>query len=164
MTRIALLLAVIAACGKTDPASAPPPAPTAPPPLAHATQSDLSREIADADRLGTWSEIVHRWQGQTVRWTVTRQRLLCRSAEDCNVAAFPIQRPAKQGWMPQLSFAPGQFDELTRMCGNREQCEVTIEATLSKLEVSPELPTSVQLSGVRIVSPSPSNPTRTAHS
>lgn len=164
MTRIALLLAVIAACGKTDPATAPAPVPTAPPPLAHATQSDLAREIADADRLGTWSEIVHRWQGQTVRWTVTRQRLLCRSAEDCNVAAFPIERPAKQGWMPQLSFAPGQFDELTRRCGNQEQCEVTIEATVSKLEVSPEYPTSVQLSGVRIVSPSPSIPTRTAHS
>ena len=155
MTRIALLLAVIAACGKT--ASAP--APTAPPPLAHATQADLAREIADADRLGTWSEIVHRWRGQTVRWTVTRQRLLCRSAEDCNVAAFPIERPAKQGWMPQLSFAPGQFDELARRCGDQEQCEITIEATVSKLEVSPELPTSVQLSGVRIVSPSPSIPT-----
>ncbi|HEY6179389.1 MAG TPA: hypothetical protein VIX73_33270, partial [Kofleriaceae bacterium] len=63
MTRIALLFAVIAACGKTD--STPAPAPAARPALAHAAQSDLAREIADADRLGTWSEIVHRWQGQT---------------------------------------------------------------------------------------------------
>jgi len=155
MTRIAFLFAVIAACGKTDRA-APDPAPAAPAPLAHAAAADLAREIADADRLGTWSEIAHRWQGQTVRWTVTRQRLLCRSADDCNVAAFPIQRPAKQGWMPQLSFAPGQFDELTRRCGSQEPCEVTIEATIEELDVSPELPTSVQLSRVRIVSPSPS--------
>ena len=160
MTRIALLLAVIAACGKTD--HAPAPAPAAPPPLAHASPADLASEIADADRLGTWSDIVHRWQGQHVRWTVTRQRALCRTADDCNVAAFPIQRPAKQGWMPQLAFAPGEFESLARQCGNQEPCEVMIEGILSKLEVSPELPTSVQLSRVRIVSPSPSSRTQTA--
>ena len=151
MTRIALLLAVIAACGKTDHAPAPAPAPAAPPPLAHASQADLASEIADADRLGTWSDTVHRWQGQHVRWTVTRQRLLCRTADDCNVAAFPIQRPARQGWMPQLTFAPGQFDELTRLCGSQEPCEVALDGVVAKLEVSPELPTSVQLSSVRIV-------------
>ena len=157
MHRTLILLVAVAACGKTDRA----PAPAAPPPLAHAAAADLAREIADADRLGTWGDVVHRWQGQTVRWTVTRQRLLCRSADDCNVAAFPIQRPAMQGWMPQLSFAPGQYDALAGLCGSREQCEVTIEATLSKLDVSPELPTSVQLSNVRVV-PAPSAGTQTA--
>jgi hypothetical protein len=160
MTRIALLLVAVAACGKAD--HAPAPAPAAPPPLAHASPADLASEIADADRLGTWSDIVHRWQGQHVRWTVTRQRLLCRTADDCNVAAFPIQRPARQGWMPQLTFAPGEFAALTALCGDREQCEVTIEGVVSKLDVSPELATSVQLSSVRIVSPSPSNRTQTA--
>lgn len=158
MTRIALLLVAVAACGKTDHA-APPPA--APPPLAHASQADLASDIADADRLGTWSDVVHRWQGQHVRWTVTRQPVLCRSADDCNVAAFPIQRPARQGWMPQLSFASGEFDALTRVCGSAA-CDVVIEGVVSKLEVSPELPTSVQLSSVRIVSPSPSNRAQTA--
>src|SRR5579859_1076216 len=82
--------AAAAGCGKADRA-APPPAPAA---LLHATQADLAREIAEADRLGTWSQVQQRWQGQTVHWTVTRQRMLCRSADDCNVAAFPIQRPA----------------------------------------------------------------------
>jgi hypothetical protein len=148
MNRLLILVATAAAaCGKTDHTR---PAPAAPPALAHTTQADLAREIADADRLGTWSELVRRWQGQTVRWTVTRQRVLCRSADDCNVAAFPIQRPAKQGWMPQLQFAPGQFEALARVCGSREACEVTIGATIARLEVSPELPTSVQLSNVQI--------------
>lgn len=160
MNRIPVLLVIAAAaCGKSD---RPTPAP-APAPLAHASAADLAREIADADRLGTWREVQDRWQGQTVRWTVTRQRLLCRSAEDCNVAAFPIQRPAKQGWMPELRFAPGQYDVLAGMCGDQEQCEVTIEGTLSQLEVSPELPTSVQLSNVRIAPP-PAPRTRTARS
>ena len=150
MHRTLILLAAVCACGKAD--RTPSPAP-APPPLAHATQADLAREIADAERLGTWSDVAHRWQGQTVRWTVTHRRVLCRSADDCYVAAFPIQRPAKQGWMPQLQFAPGQYDALAGTCGGQDPCEVTIEATLSKLEVSPELPTSVQLSNVQILPP-----------
>lgn len=147
MTRILPLVLLVAACSKD---SAPPP-PPARPALEHAGQADLAHDIADAERLGTWREVQHRWEGQTLRWTVTRQRQLCRSADDCNVAAFPVQRPARQGWMPVLSFAPGQYDVLARTCGDRDQCDVTIEGTLSELELSPELPTTVRLSSVRIV-------------
>lgn len=160
MNRILPLVLLVAACGKADHRTPPPP--TKAPALAHAMQTDLAQEIADAERLGTWGEVQHRWQGQTVRWTVTRQRLLCSAADDCNVAAFPIQRPAKQGWMPLLGFAPGQYDELDRVCGSRESCEVTIEGTLSELDVSPELPTKVALSNVRIV-PAPPGSVRMAH-
>ena len=158
MKRILLLIAVAAACGKGDDRTSVPPSPSPSPspsmrPLEHATAADLAREIGEADRTGTWRELQRRWHGQTVRWTVTRQRLLCRSADDCNVAAFPIQRPASQGWMPQLVFAPGQFDALNDLCGNHEQCDVTVEGTVSRLDVSPELPTSVQLSNVQILPP-----------
>lgn len=164
MNRILPLVILVAACGKPDHRTPPAPAPAQAkaPALEHATQADLAQEIADADRLGTWREVQHRWQGQAVRWTVTRQRLLCGAATDCNVAAFPIQRPAKQGWMPLLSFAPGQYDELARTCGSREQCEVTIEGTLSELDVSPDLATKVMLSNVRIVT-APAGHVQTAH-
>jgi len=141
-----LVAAALAACGQTPPS--PPPGPA---PLAQASSADLAREIADADRLGTWSGLAGRWQGQRVRWTVTRYGVLCASADDCHVAAFPIQRPARQGWMPELSFAPGQFDALARRCGAAEPCELAVEATLSTLVVSPELATRVRLSDVRIV-------------
>jgi hypothetical protein len=149
-----VLLAVAASCGKGDDRSSSSSSSTQKPArvLEHSTAADLAREIEEADRLGTWRELQHRWQGQTVRWTVTRQRMLCQSADDCNVAAFPIQRPAKQGWMPQLRFAAGQYDALTAMCGNQEQCDAIIEGTVSQLDVSPDLPTSVQLSNVRLVS------------
>jgi len=146
---LVLLVITAAACGQGD--RAQPQQQPSPAGLAHASQADLAREIAEADRLGTWPELQRRWQGQTVRWTVTRQRLLCRSAGDCNVAAFPIQRPARQGWMPELQFAPGQYDVLAGVCGDREACDVTIEGTLRQLEVSAELPTSVQLANVKIV-------------
>ena len=162
MNRILPLMIVFAACGKGDDRT-PPPAPVRPA-LEHSTQRDLARELSDAERLGTWREVQHRWQGQTVRWTVTRQRLLCRSADDCNVAAFPIEQPAKQGWMPQLQFAPGQYDALSGLCGSQEQCEVTVEGTLRQLDVSPELPTNVQLSNVRIVIPPHLPRTKTARS
>lgn len=156
MNRLALLAATsvvfgaLAGCRSSDRSSPAPAASTVA--LAHATQADLAREVADAERLGSWGDVKHRWQGQTVRWTVTRQRLLCGAADDCFVAAFPIQRPAKQGWMPQLQFAPGQFEVLTGLCGSREQCDITVEGTVSQLDVSPEMPTSVLLSNVRVAS------------
>jgi hypothetical protein len=151
------LAACLAACGNDRPA--PPPPPPARAVLEHATQADLAHDIADADRLGTWRAVRRRWEGQTVRWTVTRQRMLCTTPDDCNIAAFPIQRPAKQGWMPLLSFAPDQFEALTHLCGDQDPCDLTIEATVRELDISSDLPTRVLLSDVRVVPPS----VQTAH-
>jgi hypothetical protein len=153
--RTLLLLATtaaLAACRSEDPRSSPPPPQLAlPPTLERATQADLARELDDADRRGSWNEVKRRWQGQTLRWTVIRQQALCRTAESCNVAAFPIQRPALVGWLPTLRFAPGQFEALAARCGDRAQCEVTIEGKLERLTASAEQPTSLELTGVRIV-------------
>lgn len=118
--------------------------------LAQATQTDLAREIEQAERRGTWREVRQRWEGQTLHWTVIRHEALCRSASACNVAAFPVQRPAQQGWLPELTFAPGEFAKLTAACGPGE-CELQIEATLKRLELSGELPTSVHLDQVRVL-------------
>ena len=142
MTR-ALLLVVLAACAQEQPAPAP--APRSP-----GTQADLARELDAAAEHGTWFDLRRRWQGQTLRWTVIRQRLLCGSAEACNVAPFPIQRPATHGWMPELAFAPGQYEALVAKCGDAAQCEVTIEGTLAKLEASDDAPTRLRFADVRI--------------
>jgi hypothetical protein len=146
-----LLLVVTAAACRSEDRRSSPSRIELPPQLAAAKQTDLARELDDADRRGTWNEVKRRWQGQVLRWTVTRQRMLCRTAEACNVAAFPIQRPAPVGWLPTLSFAPGQFAALEARCGDREHCEVTIEGTLSKLSVSGDQPTNLELTGVKIV-------------
>jgi hypothetical protein len=147
-----LLVLTIAACRTDDPRSAPARSQIEPPPrLANATPSDLAREIDDAEQRGTWNEVKRRWQGQVLRWTVTRQRALCKTALACNVAAFPIQRPAPAGWLPTLRFAPGQFAALEARCGGRDLCEVTIEGKLEKLQLSGELPTNLELTGVQVV-------------
>jgi hypothetical protein len=145
-----LLVLTVAACRSEDRRSSPSQI-ELPPQLTKATQSDLARELDDADRRGTWNEVKRRWQGQVLRWTVTRQQMLCKTAEACNVAAFPIQRPAPAGWLPTLKFAPGQFAALEARCGGKELCEVTIEGKLEKFQVSGELPTNLELSGVKIV-------------
>jgi len=149
--RSALLLAVltIAACHSED--KRPALKTEAPPKLENATQAQLARELDDADQRGSWSDVKRRWQGQTLRWTVTRQRMLCRTADACNVAAFPVQRGAPAGWLPTLKFAPGQFAALEARCGGKELCDVTIEGKLEKLQVSGELPTNLELTGVTIV-------------
>jgi hypothetical protein len=146
-----LLVLSVAACRTDDRRAAPPPQAEPSPRLAGATQADLARELDDADQRGTWQEVKRRWEGQVLRWTVTRQRVLCAAAEACNVAAFPIQRPAPAGWLPTLRFAPGQFAALEARCGGRDLCEVTIEGKLEKLQVSGEQPTNLELTGVTVV-------------
>ncbi len=148
--RILLLLTVLTACHGADDHPAPTAKP-APPALTKATQLDLATDLDDAAHRGTWLEVKHKWQGQLLRWTVTRQHMLCRSADACNVAAFPVQRPATHGWMPQLTFAPGQFAALEAACGDRAQCDVTIEGKLASLETSAEMPTNLKLVDVTVL-------------
>ena len=116
-----------------------------------ATQADLAREIDDAERRGTQAAIKQHWQGLALHWTVTRQRLLCLSADACHVAPFAIERPAKHGWMPALAFAPGEFGKLEAACGQAMQCELEFEGKLDELVVSPEMPTSLKFSDVRVL-------------
>ena len=85
---------------------------------------------------------------------MTRQRLLCLTADACWVAPFPIERPAKHGWLPRLAFAPGEFDKLAA-CGAAEQCDVTFEGRLGELDVSNEQPTHMKFSDVKVISASP---------
>jgi len=143
-----LVIATMACHGRDDAKPAPATAVTAK--LDHASQRDLARELDDADRRGTWGDVRHRWQGQDLEWTVTRHRALCGSEKLCNVAAFPVMRPAQRGWLPGLQFAPGEYAKLDAACGTAEHCEVVIDGTLSKLDVSGEMPTSVQLTNVVI--------------
>lgn len=162
LSRTTLLLLALTAAGSAaagcrnggdngTPAPAPALAKPELPKLASATQADLARELDEADRRGAWGEVKHRWQGQTLRWTVTRQRVLCQTADACNVAVFPIQRPAPAGWLPTLRFAPGQFEALEARCAGKDLCEVTIEGKLEKLQASSEMPTNLELTGVKIV-------------
>jgi hypothetical protein len=121
------------------------------PDLSHATQQDLAIEIDQAERRGTWREVRQRWQGQQLRWTVTRHRALCATAAACNVAAFPVQRPAQHGWLPQLTFVPGEFEKLSARCGDAASCELDVEGTLKTLDLSGDLPTSVHFDHVRVL-------------
>lgn len=145
--RTIALLVLLAACSKEDgtPAKA-----VTRSTLAHASATDFARELDAAEQRGTWLELRRRWQGQKLRWTVYRPALLCGSAAACNVRAFPTQQPATHGWLPELHFAPGQYEALAAKCGDADQCEVTIEGTLAKLEANGDTPTNLKFEGVII--------------
>ncbi|HEY5922982.1 MAG TPA: hypothetical protein VIV11_14985 [Kofleriaceae bacterium] len=147
--RTLTLVLLLAACGRDDSRKVIERDVAARPDLSHATQADLAGELDQAERRGTWREVRKRWEGQRLRWTVTRHPSLCRSSSACNVAAFPVQQPAQHGWLPALSFAPGQFEQLEAACGDAA-CEVEIEGTLRRLELSGELPTSLHFGDVRV--------------
>jgi hypothetical protein len=149
---LSLVLLTTAACSRDDRRSAPPArAQASPPALVRAAPEDLRKELEDAMRLGTWREVRTRWQGQRLAWKVTRYRSLCATADACNVAAFPVQRPARQGWMPAVSFASGQFEALSATCGDREPCELTIDATLVELDATGERATKIRFDDVKVV-------------
>jgi hypothetical protein len=153
ITALALALSIVTACSRDDARPAPAPRDVAVRPvLTAATQADLAREIEQADRRGTWREVKQRWEGQRLRWTVTRQKALCRSADACNVAAFPVQRPAQVGWLPALELTDAEMAKIAAGCGEHDQCELVVEGTLSELALSAELPTSVRFSDVRVIS------------
>jgi hypothetical protein len=145
-----MLLLALVGCSAEDRRS-PPPAQKASPSLAHGTQADLGHELDEAAKHGTWIELRRRWQGQKLRWTVTRQQLLCSSEDACNVRAFPTMQPATHGWMPEVKWAPGQYEAMVAKCGQKEQCEITIEGVLAKLEASDESPTRLRFDGVVLV-------------
>lgn len=149
MRTIALAISILGACKAEEQRSTT--ETKAPAPLAASSQDDLAKELDVADVHGTWAEVKRKWQGQTLRWSVTRHAQLCSSAERCNVRVFPIQRPAKHGWLPELVFAAGQFDALKQACTNREPCDVMIEGVLEKLEASAEMPTNVKLANVKVI-------------
>lgn len=128
---------------------------TARPALVDGSQTALAKELDDAERRGTWTEVRHRWQNQRLHWTVTRQRSLCGAPDACNVAAFPIQRPAQQGWLPGMQFSQSEFTKLEAGCGTAEQCELEVEGTLSDLEASPEMPTAIRFSDVHVIAAKP---------
>ena len=155
MIRTSVLVAVIAslaACSRNDTRSAPIERDVAKRPvLTAATQADLARELEQAERRGTWREVKQRWEGQRLHWTVTRQRVLCGSPSACNVAAFPIQRPAQVGWLPALELSPGEYAKIEAGCGSAEQCQLELEFNVRELNVSGDLPTSMRFSDVKVI-------------
>ena len=144
-TRIAIVLVLATACTaqhETKPVVK----------TSTASQTDLARELDEADRRGTQASVRQHWQGLALHWTVTRQRVLCLSADACHVAPFAIARPAKHGWLPALAFAPGEFDKVLAGCGTADQCQLEFEGKLAEVNISPEQPTSLKFADVRVVS------------
>jgi hypothetical protein len=146
MKRI-LAVAVVAACSKTPAPEAAPPEPVK---TMAATQADLAKDVEQAMQVGTWTELRRKWTGTKLTWTVTRHAALCNSAARCNVAAFPVERPAKQGWLPALAFAPGQYDKLASACGTAD-CDFTFEGTVSEVRGSDAEPAAIAFKDVVFV-------------
>ena len=153
VTLVTLLVAGVFGC-KTAEHSEPRRGETRPV-LAHGTQTDLARELDAAERTGTWEAIAARWRGRRLAWTVTLYPSLCASGSACHVAAFPVQRPATRGWLPGLEMRDSEYRKVEAGCAAAEQCKLLFEGTLRDLVVSPELPTSMTFSDVRVLSVTP---------
>ena len=83
----------------------------------------------------------------------TRYDLLCKSATHCNLSAFPVQRQAKQGWMPEVSFAEGEFAKIEKACGTAE-CKLQIDGTLAEVRGSDAQPAALRIANAKVLSAS----------
>jgi hypothetical protein len=155
MKRTSVLIAAVAslaACSRNDTRSAPVERDVATRPvLTAATQADLAKELEQAERRGTWREVKQRWEGQRLHWTVTRQRVLCGSHLACNVAPFPIQRPAQVGWLPALELSAAEYAKIEAGCGDADQCQLELDFKVRELNVSGDMPTSMRFSEVKVI-------------
>lgn len=147
MHRTLIVAVLFVGCSKSDPAVAPPP----PSKLSSATQADLAKDVDQAMQVGTWTELHRKWQGLELTWTVTRHAALCASATHCNVAAFPVERPAKHGWLPAIEFAPGQFDKLDAACGKAD-CDFTFHGVVDEVRGSDAEPAAIRFKNAVVVS------------
>jgi hypothetical protein len=154
-----LLSVAVAGCSKSASEQAPTPAPTptpavAPMPKLDSTlQSALAKDIDQVRQSGKWNELRQRWQGQHVTWDVTRFELLCRSEGRCNVAAFPIEKQAKEGWMPELSLSKDEYGKIAAACG-ADSCRLKIDGTIAEVRGSDAQPPSLRIADVKVVSAS----------
>jgi hypothetical protein len=148
--RFVVLALVLAAC-RGEQRRPPPAEQAAALHVGPGTQAELARELDDAEHRNTYGEVRHKWQGQRLHWSAIRYRAMCGAEATCNVAAFPIQRPAKHGWMPKLGFSAGQYDALAAACGTRDQCDFTFEGTLVELDASGDHATKLRFADVTLV-------------
>lgn len=98
------------------------------------------------------------WKGRRYSWELAYLAPLCQRAESCVMAPFDHARqPTRimQGWLPRLALDEDSHAALVASCRDTSRCIVRIEGTLSTLMASPELPTSLAFSDVRITSTRP---------
>ncbi len=152
-----LVLSVVAVvCSKSEtatPEPAPQPAVAPVAQLADTLPTTLAKEIEEVRLNGKWDGLRKRWTGQHVSWSVTRYNPLCKSAAHCNVAAFPIQKAAQQGWMPEVTFAEGEFAKIEKACGAAE-CKLQIDGTLAEVRGSDAQPAAMRIANVKVLSAS----------
>ena len=154
-----VLSMTVAGCSKSSSEQAPTPAPMPTPAVAPVAKLDstlqgaLAKDIDQVRQSGKWNELRQRWQGQHVTWDVTRYDRLCRSEARCNVAAFPIEKSAKQGWMPELSLSKDEYRKIEAACGT-DSCQLKIDGTIAEVRGSDAQPPSLRIADVKVVSAS----------
>jgi hypothetical protein len=161
----ALGLAALAACQTIEPEAAAadkveqaPAARAVDPRDQYALLADIEKALGDslARDAVAMAAVRSEWHERRIAWEVAVVPQLCRSHTACNVAPFDhLHRPERriqQGWMPKLRLDEAGYQSLTSSCGERKLCIVRIEATIAEMVFDPELPTSLELGDISVLS------------
>jgi hypothetical protein len=162
-------LAAASACSDHDPPAATRKAADSKSPRAaakHASldprdQYELARALDQVEKgrdpegaVAGYDQIRASWTGKRYRWTVRVVAPLCRSKDECNVLPFDrggSDKAIVHGWMPHLVLDDGGFAAIQRACAGQQSCRLEMEATLSKMVLDTENPTSLEFDDVQIL-------------
>ena len=167
--RIRRVLVVLAACvalvacarAGEEPVAKAPGAPKSIPVADGADPYALLADIRDAhaadrdSRAARLDDVSRTWRGKRVRWELGLLGPLCPSASGCVALPFDqarLDEPSGQGWLPRLELAPEEHARIGAACEEQPLCVVAVEATVSRVRLSTELPTAVTLAEVRMLS------------
>ena len=112
------------------------------------------RAFSDSDDDIVLAAARERFVGRELVWEVRYVAPLCTAPDRCVVLPFDHARLDErflQGWMPRLALSADEHRVLVDRCAPHHRCVVTVRGELSKLELSPNLPTSIELSALRIL-------------
>lgn len=157
--RHALIALVIVGCGTSVPASSE--KQQKPEPEMGGDQYALLADIRAAEeaepdtRPERFDDVMRAWRGRRVRWEVAVLAPLCARSEACVALPFDharLEDGSGQGWLPRLDLDAAEHARIRRACEGRTTCVIGIDASVSHVRLSTELPTAVTLGGVRLVS------------
>jgi len=158
-----LSCAVLVACGGAggEPVAKASGAPKSIPVADGADPYALLADIRDAHaadrdgRAARLDDVSRTWRGKRVRWELGVLRPLCPNASGCAALPFDqarLDEPSGQGWLPRLELEPEEHARIVAACEEQPLCVVEVEATVSRVRLSTELPTAVTLAEARMLS------------
>ncbi len=122
----------------------------------YALIDDLDEALAApaGEQARRYGEVKSAWLGRRVRWEVRYVPALCARADSCFVVAVDYSQSKKriiQGWLPRFEIDAAMHEKIQKDCAPHLACVIDVEAKITRLVASADLPTAVTFGEVSLI-------------